>query len=108
LEESCDSCHLYSGSFLSAASELARLPGRKAIRGAQFIAMEWSVGLQTAASQHLNSAREPRTASTDSAGSIRDISLCPDLVTEITSRSLGDCHEEFRVHPWCVWRSRLL
>jgi hypothetical protein len=61
--------------------------------------MEWLVGLQTAASQHLNSAREPRAASTDYVGSIRDISLSPDL----GQGSLGDCHEEFRVHPWRVF-----
>ena len=52
----------------------------------QFIAMEWLVGLQTAASRHLNSAREPRAAWTDSAGSTRDISLRRDLMTEITRR----------------------
>jgi hypothetical protein len=76
----------------------------KTIRGAQFIAMEWLVGLQTAASQHLNSAREPRAESTDSAGSTCDISLGPDVV----KGSLGDCHEEFPAHPWYVCRSRLL
>jgi hypothetical protein len=108
LDTVCESCHSCSESFLSAASELARLPGPKTIRGAQSIAMGWLVGLQTAASRHLNSARELRAASTDSAGSTRDISLCPDLMTEITSRSPGDYHEKFRVHSWRVCRSRLL
>ena len=60
--------------------------GPKTLHGAQFIAMEWLVGLQTAASRHLNSAREPRAAWTDSAGSTRDISLRRDLMTEITRR----------------------
>jgi hypothetical protein len=42
-------------------------PGSKTIRGAQFTAMEWLAGLQTAASQHLTNAAKPRADSTDSA-----------------------------------------